>query len=80
MKYSLHTVQEDNKEFHCIYEHETEQLINFYILKEDAMKYYDFLAKGGAFDGFTPKYMLTEFETIHTTDDINGAFETEFNL
>lgn len=41
-----------------VYEHQTNQFIKTFPQKKEAIEYMSFLTKGGAFDGFTPSFML----------------------
>lgn len=76
MKYSVHLVEDnENNFFHVVYEHATEQVIDYFFFAEDAYDYGLFLNKGGAFDGFTPKFILTEIKYPNNTASINRKFE-----
>ncbi len=44
----------------CVMEKKTEQLIKAFEFEEDALDYANFLESGGAFDGFTPSFILRE--------------------
>ena len=44
----------------CVMENKTDQLIRAFAFEEDAEYYSRFLNKGGAFDGFTPSFILRE--------------------
>jgi hypothetical protein len=44
----------------CVMENKTEQLIQAFEFEEEAEEYKDFLINGGAFDGFTPSFILRE--------------------
>lgn len=56
----------------CVYEHPTEQVIKSYDFSEDAEKYCKFLNRGGAFDGWTPSFLLREVT-------VNKNLNQEFN-
>lgn len=58
-----------------VYEHSTEQVVRKHYFEEDAKEYARFINRGGAFSGFTPSFMLIEFET---KSDVNDKFEKEF--
>lgn len=60
MKYTVKPVQDKNDFFYALYEHASDQVLDFYYFEEDAMDRKSFLDSGGAFDGFTPAFMLTE--------------------
>lgn len=51
-----------------IYETQTEQYIASFFFVEDAQDYMRFLNSGGAFDGFTPSFVLTPFKIPETLD------------
>jgi hypothetical protein len=75
MKYEVHAIEDDDKNvFHCVYEKATEQAFDFYLFLDDAKEVANFLETGGAFDGFTPSFMLIQFTTARTKDDINAKF------
>jgi hypothetical protein len=44
----------------CVMETKTEQLIEAFEFEDEAEEYKDFLMSGGAFDGFTPSFILRE--------------------
>lgn len=44
----------------CVMETKTEQLIKAFAFEDEAQEYSDFLNEGGAFDGFTPTFVLRE--------------------
>ncbi len=44
----------------CVMENKTEQLIQAFEFEDEAEEYKDFLMSGGAFDGFTPSFILRE--------------------
>lgn len=77
MRYSLHKVEHENTTFHCVYEIVTEQLIKYFTNKKEAQRYMDFLNNGGAFNGFTPSFILKELKEVQETD-INESFDKEF--
>jgi hypothetical protein len=63
MKYEIHSVDDGNGNlFHCVYETETDQAFDVFYFLEDAQACLEFLNAGGAFDGFTPTFILNEFE------------------
>jgi hypothetical protein len=55
----------------CVMENKTEQLIKAFAFEEDAEYYSRFLNDGGAFDGFTPTFILREVAAPH---DVNSEF------
>jgi hypothetical protein len=73
--YDIIPLQEDDCEFYCVFEKQTEQAIDFFYFYQDADEYKSFLSEGGAFDGFTPSFMLKE---VHVPTDPNEQFSREF--
>lgn len=75
MKYTVHVAEDDeNNFFHVVYEHATEQIIDYFFFQDDALDYALFLNKGGAFDGFTPKFILKEIVVPMEDYDVNSKF------
>jgi hypothetical protein len=75
MNYEIHTVTDDESNvFHCVYEKQTEQPFDFFFFLDDAQDCMEFLESGGAFDGFTPSFMLISFTCPRSKDDINAKF------
>ena len=74
-KYQIAVVEDDNDFFFCVYENATEQAIDFFLFKDDADERKEFLEKGGAFDGFTPSFILKEVSLTKTATEINHHFE-----
>ena len=48
------------KKLWCIFEFATEQVVHSSESKRDADKYKKFLERGGAFNGFTPSFMMID--------------------
>lgn len=72
MKYTYMAVQtEDNDFVWAVHETETDQIIDTFIFEDEAEDYCDFLQSGGAFNGFTPAFMLNKVELPM---DINEQF------
>lgn len=72
MKYSIHTVKDDdNNFFYCLFEEATQQVFAFYYFPDDAEAWLNFLSKGGAFNGHTPSFILKE---INKRRDLNLEF------
>jgi hypothetical protein len=69
--YTIYPVTYENETFFCVYENRTEQVYDFFFFDEDAQKCKTFLEKGGAFEGFTPGFMLRKAEV---KEDINNRF------
>ena len=74
-KYNIVLVEHEEDFFWCVYEKNTEQAINFFMFKDDAVKEKNFFEKGGAFNGFTPAFMLKECDLTKTKVQINENFE-----
>jgi hypothetical protein len=74
-KYDVILVEHEEDFFWCLYEKDTEQAINFFLFKDDAEEQKNFLEKGGAFNGFTPTFMLKEVNLPKTSVEINKNFE-----
>ena len=74
-KYDIIQVEHEEDFFWCLYEKDTEQAINFFLFKDDAYEKKDFLEKGGAFNGFTPSFILKEVNLPKTSVEINKNFE-----
>jgi len=75
MMYTTHLVQDDKDFFWCVFEKRTKQAIDFFYFKEDAEKYAQFLNSGGAFDGFTPAFMLVPATLPLESRNLDGNFE-----
>jgi hypothetical protein len=58
----------------CVYENTTEQVIRAFYFEEDATSYIKFLNRGGAFGGWTPAFILTEYD-LDRENNINNSFE-----
>ena len=69
--YVLPLQTEDNDFIWCVMERETEQLIRAFAFEDEADDYSDFLNDGGAFDGFTPSFILRE---VVLSRNINQEF------
>lgn len=67
-------VEHEGEFLWCVFERATDQVINSFYFEEEAHEYIGFINKGGAFAGFTPKFILTEFKT---KGDINDSFNFE---
>ncbi len=78
MNYSVNPVMTDDNDFvWCVIEDPTEQIIMVFEFEEDASDYCQFLNEGGAFDGFTPSFILREVVTPIELD-YNQKFEAIF--
>lgn len=73
-KFSTVLVEHKNQFHWCIFEHATEQVVRSFFFEDDAQAYMRFLTDGGAFDGFTPPFVLDEVEYL-PGKNVNVAFE-----
>lgn len=67
-KYTIHAVDYDNTKYYCVYENATEQVFDFFYFENDAISCKFFLEEGGAFDGFTPSFVLKKIQVENTLD------------
>ena len=73
--YFVNPVQtEDNDFLWCVIERKTNQIIDSLQFEEDANEYCDFLNLGGAFDGDTPRFILTRILPSHLNRDFSAVF------
>jgi hypothetical protein len=61
----------------CVMERTTEQLIEAYLFKDDAIEYSKFLNNGGGFDGWTPSFILQEVVVSKNMNQEFSAFVSE---
>jgi hypothetical protein len=54
-----------------VYEKATSHVIETFFFEEDAIEFASFMDRGGAFDGFTPAFMLKPI----LGSDLNAKFE-----
>lgn len=75
-KYAYKVVkdEETNDFFHAVVERTTNQVIDYFFFEDDCQDYLKFLNKGGAFDGFTPSFILNKVE-VRKDVDINTKFD-----
>jgi hypothetical protein len=75
-KYSLHMVESNEGEiFHCVFEEKTQQVIDFFYFLDDAIETAQFMETGGAFDGYTPGFMLKEINIpVDNNEKIQSIF------
>lgn len=59
-----------------VYEHATDQIIDTFFFEEDAVEFADFLENGGAFDGFTPAFLIAKVQL--PKESVNQAFSRVF--
>jgi len=75
MKYSYMAIQTEDNDFRwVVHETSTDQIIDTFIFEDEAQEYCEFLEEGGAFNGFTPAFMLNKVEIPM---DINDMFQFE---
>jgi len=55
----------------CVMENKTKQLIKAFAFEDEAEEYSEFLGEGGAFDGFTPTFILRE---VVLSRNVNADF------
>ena len=60
----------------CVFEEPTTQVIASFYFEEDAIAMAKFMSKGGAFDGFTPTFMLRSVAPPDT--NVNDEFSRVF--
>lgn len=75
--YEVVAIQDEEGYFWGITEKKTEQLIETFYFLEDAQDYQQFLERGGAFDGFTPAFILNSFTIPESLDE---SFQREFDV
>ena len=71
-KYTIHEVEHEGILFYCVYENASEQVVDFYVSRDDAVNQKKFLDDDGAFSGFTPSFILKK---VTTPEEINTKFE-----
>lgn len=70
----FHKFNENDELLWCVGEKQTKQVVAEFCFEDDALEYSLFLEHGGAFDGFTPSFILRK----SPISDINGMFESKF--
>lgn len=65
--YEIHEVKLGEVVYFCVWETTTEQVVNYYTVKADAVDRKRFLLSGGAFDGITPRFMIV-YAKVDTID------------
>ena len=75
MKYTVRPIRVLNDYMWEVYENASEHVIDTFYFEDDATEYAEFLEAGGAFDGFTPAFVLTP---VALPDDINQKFSSTF--
>lgn len=74
-KYDIVVVENEKDFLWGVFENATEQLVDVYFFEDEARDAAKFYERGGAFDGFTPTFML---RTVKSQSDLNEAFEQKF--
>lgn len=79
-KFTIHTVEDDGDFYHCVYEIQTKQLLNYFFFEDDAKDELLKLEKGIGFDGFTPSFILSPIH-VNKVDNknINKKFASTFS-
>lgn len=77
MKYIVNPVNIENDFIWQVTEITTDQVIKRFFFEDDALEYANFLEDGGAFDGFTPTFILQEV-VVQSDLDYNQKFEALF--
>jgi hypothetical protein len=73
-KYYVLPLETDELDFiWCVMENQTEQLIQAFEFEDEAFECAGFMENGGAFDGFTPSFILRE---VVFQKDMNKEFAT----
>jgi hypothetical protein len=73
-KYYVLPLETDELDFiWCVMENQTEQLIQAFEFEDEAFECAEFMESGGAFDGFTPSFILRE---VVFQKDMNKEFAT----
>ena len=68
--YKIFPVEDDEgHHFFCLFEVKTNQVLDFFLFKDDAVNRKEFIERGGAFVGFTPKFMLNMVEVPNNTNE-----------
>lgn len=76
MNYFVNPVRTDDDDFlWCVVESKTNQIIDSLEFEDEAEEYCQFLNAGGAFDGDTPKFMLTPVMSSHLNREFLSAFD-----
>lgn len=71
MKYSVVALQFEDEYLWAVVETATENLIDTFFFEDEALELAEFMEYGGAFNGFTPAFMLKPVPS----NDLNAKFE-----
>ena len=74
-KYDVVVIENEKDFLWGVYENATEQLIDVFFFEDEAQDTAFSYEKGGAFDGFTPAFLL---RAVKFKSDLNRAFEQSF--
>lgn len=74
-KYDVVVIENEKDFLWGVYENATEQLVDVFFFEDEARHTALFYEGGGAFDGFTPTFIL---RTVKAQSDLNEAFAQEF--
>ena len=75
MKYLVGPVKENDEFVWEVFEVASEQVVGRWYFEEDAIAQAEFMESGGAFEGFTPQFMLRE---VALAKDLNQEFSAVF--
>ena len=71
MNYSIEKVEELGLIYFCLYEHQTEQVIDYSLDEKNILPKLKFMNSGGAFDGFTPSFMLIPIPSKNINEEFD---------
>lgn len=77
MNYHIIALPLDEDFIWCVIETKTDQLMRAFEFQDDADDYCEFLNRGGAFDGFTPPFILREVTLSKTLNQEFSEMLTE---
>ena len=74
--YYINEVGSNEARFFTVYERTTGHILSFHVFYDDAFKVANFMDRGGAFFGFTPRFILKEVPVNKfKKKDINDNFK-----
>lgn len=77
-KYSVEATHIADDFFWNVLEKKTAQVIRTFYFEEDALDMARFMEKGGAFDGYTPAFILNSAQL--PSEDVNEKFTRTFSI
>lgn len=77
-KYAVQATHIADDFFWNVYEKKTDQVIRTFYFEEDALDMARFMEKGGAFDGYTPAFILSSVQL--PGEDVNEKFTRTFSI